>query len=279
MKTFITLFAIIAFTVSANAQSQPPTPPSASSAPAQSVTYSGTVTGMALYRERIALPQNTVFEAVLEDTSLADAPAVRIGSYKRDNVRTPPFRFSISYDPAKIIESHTYSVRATLTVDGRLMFTSTTSHPVITKGNPSNVSIGLQSAGAGSSPAVASSSGVAAESLENTYWKLITLGSKPVDVGPGKREPSLILHPEGMRTEVFAGCNSMAGTYTLKGKDIHFSALAGTLMACDGTLMDIEKGFADALTEAATYRITGKHLIFIDAKNKTIAQFESRIMN
>jgi heat shock protein HslJ len=43
--------------------------------------------------------------------------------------------------------------------------------------------------------------------------------------------------------------------------------------------MDIEKGFADALTEAATYRITGKHLIFIDAKNKTIAQFESRIMN
>ena len=107
--------------------------------------------------------------------------------------------------------------------------------------------------------------------------KLTMLGSKPVDFGAGKREPSLILHPEGMRTEVFAGCNSMAGTYTLKGKDIHFSALAGTLMACDGPIMDIEKGFADALTEAHTWRITGKQLLLIDANSRAVAQFESRI--
>ena len=271
MKTAATLFAlavaIAAFTSSPRAQSQ---------TPAQSTTYSGTVTGSALYRERIALPQGAVFEAVLEDTSLADAPAVRIGSTKLDNVRTPPFRFSITYDPAKIVENHTYSVRASVTVDGRLMFTSTTAHPVITKGNPSTVTIGLQHADAGSSPSVASR-GVAPEPLENTYWKLTVLGSKPVDLGAGKREPSLILHPEGMRTEVFAGCNSMAGTYTLKGKDIHFSALAGTLMACDGPIMDIEKGFADALTEAHTWRITGKQLLLIDANSRAVAQFESRI--
>ena len=47
----------------------------------------GTVTGTATYRERMALPANAVFEAVLEDVSKADAPASRLrvaSSRRRD---------------------------------------------------------------------------------------------------------------------------------------------------------------------------------------------------
>ena len=37
------------------------------------------VSGLALYRERIALPPTAIFEAILEDVSRADAPAEVLG--------------------------------------------------------------------------------------------------------------------------------------------------------------------------------------------------------
>ena len=61
-----------------------------------------TVTGTAMYRERIALPPDAIFEAVLEDMSRADAPAVVIGRTRLDKPGQPPFKFSIEYDPRKL---------------------------------------------------------------------------------------------------------------------------------------------------------------------------------
>lgn len=58
-----------------------------------------TVTGVASYRERIALPPGTVFEAVLEDVTLADAPAPVMGKTVLENPM-PPIRFTIPFDPS-----------------------------------------------------------------------------------------------------------------------------------------------------------------------------------
>jgi len=61
----------------------------------------------------------------------------------------------VPYDPKQIQDSHTYSMRATI-VDGasKLLFTSTTAYPVITRGNPtSNVEIVVQPVAASSAPA------------------------------------------------------------------------------------------------------------------------------
>lgn len=276
--TFIHSAAIISAIISAPlalaAQSNN-TPPPATPAPSSSA--SGTITGTAMYRERIALPPTAIFEATLQDTSLADAPAKIIGSTKRDHAGNPPFRFTITYDPAKIIDSHTYTVRATIVAEGRLMFTSTTAAPVITNGAPNHVALALHHVSpADASPAVASH-GVPPEGLENTYWKLVTLNGKDVVVQPNRREPSLILHPEGMRTEVYGGCNSFAGTYKLSGSSITFGPMAGTLMACpDG--MDTEKDFTAALSAAHTYHIYGKHLDLIDERNIVVARFDWRLM-
>jgi len=60
-----------------------------------------TITGSATYRERIALPPGTVFEATLEDVSRADAPAEVVGRVRVEKPGQPPFRFSIAYDPAR----------------------------------------------------------------------------------------------------------------------------------------------------------------------------------
>ena len=103
------------------------------------------VTGTAAYRERIAMLPGTVFEAVLEDVSLADAPATVLGSYVNDDAGNPPYGFAIDYDAAAIQPGHRYSVRARLTgPDGRLLFVTDTMAPVLTDGAPNRVDLMLR---------------------------------------------------------------------------------------------------------------------------------------
>ena len=107
----------------------------------------GLVTGTASFRERIAPPPDAVFEAVLEDVSLADAPATIIGRIRVENAGTPPYDFAIEYDPAEIDERNTYSVRTRLVDGDRLLFTSDTAHKVITGGAPLDVDVQMVTAG------------------------------------------------------------------------------------------------------------------------------------
>jgi copper homeostasis protein (lipoprotein) len=91
----------------------------------------GTLQGTALYRERIALPPAAVFEAVLEEVSHADAPARVLGRARVDPAGSPPFRFEIAYDDAAVQPGHRYVVRATVTHEGRVWFTTDQSYPVL----------------------------------------------------------------------------------------------------------------------------------------------------
>lgn len=108
---------------------------------AETAMAEATVTGTATYRERILLPPSAVFEAMLQDVSRADAPAVEVGRARIENPGAPPIAFSIPFDPAAIDPRMTYAVRTIIKVDGRLMFTSDTITPVLTRGAPSEVAI------------------------------------------------------------------------------------------------------------------------------------------
>jgi putative lipoprotein len=129
---------------------------------AQSVTGTdgqAVVQGTAAYRERIALPPNAVFEAMLEDYTGADAPADVLGRVRTESPGQVPIRFEIPYDPSRIQERHSYSVRGRITVDGQIWFTTDTIHPVLTGGHPAKVELMLRrvsaspAAGKGGSPA------------------------------------------------------------------------------------------------------------------------------
>jgi uncharacterized lipoprotein YbaY/heat shock protein HslJ len=104
----------------------------------------GQVTGTATYRERIALPPQAVFEAILEDVSRADAPAPEIGRTTIEGPGQPPITFAIAYDRSAIDERLTYAVRARVLVDGRLLFTTDTVHTVLTRGAPDDVTITMK---------------------------------------------------------------------------------------------------------------------------------------
>jgi len=105
------------------------------------------VNGTATYLQRIALPPNAVFEAHVEDVSRADALAELIGSVRISGPGNPPIRFAIDIDPQRIDERHRYSVRATITVDGRLLFTTDQMYPVLTQGNGRDVELLLRQTG------------------------------------------------------------------------------------------------------------------------------------
>jgi len=102
---------------------------------ASQADLNGTVT----YRQRIALPPNAVVEVSLQDVSKADAPAAVLDSVKIPAAgRQVPIPFTLHYDPAQIDERYTYTVSARITVDGALMWISTTQNPVLTRGAPTD---------------------------------------------------------------------------------------------------------------------------------------------
>ena len=103
-----------------------------------------TVSGTALYRERIALPPDAVLEATLEDVSRADARAEVLGRARVAPAGQVPIAFEIGYDPARIDPAHRYAVRAGIRVDDRLWFTTTEAHLVLTGGRGDQVELMLR---------------------------------------------------------------------------------------------------------------------------------------
>lgn len=119
-------------------------PVAAASVVAAEAGPSATVRGEATYRERIAVPPGTRLEVSLSDVSRADAPAETIGETVLADAGRPPYRFEIDYPPNRIVASHRYSVSARLTHEGRLLFTTDQTYPVITNGHPSEVRLLLK---------------------------------------------------------------------------------------------------------------------------------------
>jgi putative lipoprotein len=87
-----------------------------------------------MYRERVSLRPGFVAEVWLLDTSLADAPSVEIAYQEIEDPGNPPIPFVMDYDPRKIREGMQYGVHATIRDGDRLLFTSDTHYPVLTRG-------------------------------------------------------------------------------------------------------------------------------------------------
>jgi uncharacterized lipoprotein YbaY len=104
------------------------------------------VTGTMTYRQLIGLPADAIVNVQLQDVSRADAPAIVLAQQTVvAGGRQVPLPFEITYDPSSITANATVVVRATITVSGRLMFTTTAAHRVVTGGYPSDgVNVVLQ---------------------------------------------------------------------------------------------------------------------------------------
>ena len=94
------------------------------------------VTGTVSYRESDPMPASAVVIVTLADTSVTDAAVGQIGAHVIEQPKTLPVGFSVGFDPADIIDNHSYTVEATISSGDALLWTTDTAYPVITRGNP-----------------------------------------------------------------------------------------------------------------------------------------------
>jgi len=223
-----------------------------------------TVQGIATYRERIALPPDAAFEATIEDVSRADMPAEVIGRVRIEPAGQVPIRFEISYAAARIDPKHRYSVRARIARGDALLFTTTQAYLVLTQGAGTEVELLLQRANRPSPKPD--------RALTETYWKLVQLGDRAVQVAPNQREPHLILRTTGNRVGGSGGCNRIMGSFTLDGPTLSFGQMAATQMAClEG--MEQESAFLQALDKVKGWQAHGDELKLLDERGGMVAQF------
>ena len=131
-------------------QDPPPTPEApataATSAPApEAPTPAASVTGTVSYPGDAPLPPGAELTVRLEDVSRADAPSITIAERVIANPGQSPIRFEIGYDPADIDDRFDYSIQATITHGGALLFINDTVYSVLTWGYPNSVDMVLVS--------------------------------------------------------------------------------------------------------------------------------------
>lgn len=215
------------------------------------------VTGTLGYRERMLLRPGSVAEIWLLDTSLADAAATEIAYQRIENVGQQPVPYRLEYDPADIREGMQYSVRATISRNGEMLFTTDRHYGVLTRGAGNTADLELIRVGP--KPTATESTEKPDASLTNTYWKLTSIGGTPYRHEGEQREPHLKLVTQDLVASGRTGCNAFTGSYEHHGESLRFGNMAVTMMACvDG--MDTERAFLDALEAVDRFAIAGDTL-------------------
>ena len=210
---------------------------------------SASVTGTVAYRERMALPPDADVHVQLLDVSRQDvaAPVVAETTVAPAG-RQVPLPFALRYDPAGIEANGSYAVRAAIRSEGRLLFTTTTAAPVLTRGSPHSVALILVRAAA---PADSTP-----RPLVGTSWVLEDIGGTGVlDTARATLE-----FPEAGRVAGRASCNQFFGSVDISGDAIAFSELGATRMACAEAVMGQEDRYLKALQDASRYSIEGPFL-------------------
>jgi putative lipoprotein len=228
------------------------------------------VTGSVSYEERGSLPKKAILDMQLLDVSRAGAPAAVIGETRIGlKGKRPPIAFVVQYDESKIVASNRYTLRATIKEGGKLLFTSTGSYPVLTRGAPREVELELQ-------PTPKAAGPPRPVTLAGPRWELVELDGRPVDESEADNVAASLLFDAGaMRVSGSGGCNRLTGAYSTDGSSLFFEGVTGTMMACPGPAMSQEKNFLDALALADSFKIDGDRLE-LRRGDKVLARFQAQ---
>src|SRR5689334_6365099 len=90
--------------------------------------------------------------------------------------------------------------------------------------------------------------------ITNTYWKLTSMNGNVITTPENHREAHIILSLDESKLKGHAGCNSIGGSYALKGDSIRFTAFS-TKMMCDERIMAVESYLLNALSVANQYNV------------------------
>ena len=214
------------------------------------------ITGLAVTRQRVALPPQAVFEAALVRWDGDGMPPTVLARQRLDDAGAPPYAVRLPYRQAQIEPGARYRVRASVSVDERRLLATERDVPVLLDPALRRADVLLQPV-----PALAASA-QAAVALRQTWWRLVEIVDAPQPVGaPAAQAPPahLLLHAGDARLSGSGGCNRLAGQYRLEGDRLRFTGLDATLRLClDGGFS--EAAFFERLPKVASYRQQGRML-------------------
>ncbi|SDJ64998.1 putative lipoprotein [Ferrimonas sediminum] len=220
-----------------------------------------TLDGEVFYRERIAIPQDSVVKVALQDTSKMDVAAETLANTQFKAQGGPPYAFSLSYPAKAIKEGMRYTISARIeSPDGQLMFINTQSVPAFDT-QPLSVLVSKVAA-------------PATTALTQTQWQLTDINGQPADLGMGDKAVSLMLSDDGIASG-FAGCNRYQGRFESGSEGIQAGPFAVTQMACPSG-MELEHQFLTTLDKADSTKVVGDTLLLLDSGGKVLMSFSAR---
>ena len=227
------------------------------------------VTGVALTRERVVLPPEAVFEATLLDVTNPDVPPVVLGRQRREPAGQPPFAIRIPYPSSRFVHKGRYEVRATISLEGRVLWTTDMRNPVPQDSAYRHVSVQLLRL----LPQLARVD--AGVPLALTHWRLTEIDGEPVPrPAEGAVGPYLVLQTDEPRATGSGGCNRFLADYEVQGGRLRFGRVVSNIALCLDS-SGVEERFFSALALVESFRQQGLQLLLRDADGKPLLRFEA----
>ncbi len=107
------------------------------------------INGQITLRSRASLPADAIVMIELREMIRQDTPPVTIAQHRIDTIRQQPIPFELEFDPMDIDPRRTYLVRAAIVSQGRTLYSSSDTYPVLTNGRPKTVAVAVDPLGAG----------------------------------------------------------------------------------------------------------------------------------
>ena len=230
------------------------------SLPTASIAAEKTISGKALYLERIALPPEAHLVVQLSDISLADAPAKMIAETHLDSVQGSPIPFAISFDTSRIEPGHTYALQARISAGDTLWFVSDQRYTIDPEKPALPVDIKMVMVRK-------SAENVAVIGIEGKDWLAEDiLGGGVID----DAQTTLTVTADGAASGS-GGCNRYFSKASISGRNISFAEIGSTYMQCPPALMNQERKFLDVLSKTRSYKMETGKLVLIGENGDELA--------
>jgi len=230
------------------------------------------VTGHVTYRERMALPPDAEVRVMLVEASRGDSTAPAADTTLRAEGRQVPLPFTLPFDRARIDPRRDYALRATITSEGRPIFTTPLAVLVITHDHPTQLDLvlarvpGTGDTAPASPPPTAKAPGKV-PALVGTNWVLEDIGGAAVMDAPH----ATLEFPEADRAVGSGSCNRFSGRITIGDTTIAFRQMISTRIACPPAVMSHETKYLQALQGTERYALDGASLmIYVNGKDKPL---------
>jgi putative lipoprotein len=234
-----------------------------------------TITGTVAYRERIALPPDAIVQVRLDDVSQPEGAPKRVAETTVPTAgKQVPIPFELSYKPADIVPNRRYVVRAKITAGDKILFSTKTPYPVITRGAPTSLEILVQQGGGGRPGRTKPAAATGGAGLVGVQWKLVAIGGAPALERPDGQQAHVSFNTEKKSFSGSTGCNRLVGTLDLAG-GLRLAAGGMTMMACPEDVMEQEQAFLEALKATSGYRAADGSLDLLDGDGRVLARFVS----